>query len=238
MPLTIRAPTFNELSGLSDLCFRSKAVWGYDEKFMEACRGELSFEPRDLELTPIAVAELNGKPIGVAQVKVVDGEADLLKLFVEPSALRSGTGKALLVWATDVAKKLGATRLTIDADPDAAPFYRRMGAYDVGQAPFGSVPGRMLPKLVMNLSLRTSLQVRNCEGLRSAPGDRQGVEGAVPYDEGVAIHIGPEPCADVRKGAGEASAGECTGQPLNRERPIILGAGTVPNVEGQTHGRL
>jgi len=60
---------------------------------MEACRGELSFEPRDLELTPIAVAELNGKSIGVAQIRVVDGEADLLKLFVEPKALRSGTGR-------------------------------------------------------------------------------------------------------------------------------------------------
>lgn len=151
MPLTIRAATIDELSGLSDLCFRSKAVWGYDEKFMEACRGELSFEPRDLELTHIAVAEHDGKPIGVAQVEVVDAEADLLKLFVEPSALRSGTGKALLVWATDVATKLGAKRLTIDADPDAAPFYRRMGAYDVGQAPSGSVPGRMLPKLAINL---------------------------------------------------------------------------------------
>jgi hypothetical protein len=58
----------------------------------------------------------------------------------------------------------------------------------------------------------------------------------VPYGEGVAIHIGPEPCADVRKGAGEASARECTGQPLNRERPIIPGADTVPNVEGHTHG--
>jgi GNAT superfamily N-acetyltransferase len=130
LPLTIRAPTIDELSSLSDLCFRSKAVWGYDEH--------------------------NGKPIGVAQVKVVDGEADLLKLFVEPSALRSGTGKALLVWVTDVAKKLGATRLTIDADPDAAPFYRRMGAYDVGEAPSGSVPGRMLPKLAMNLSVHNA----------------------------------------------------------------------------------
>jgi GNAT superfamily N-acetyltransferase len=96
-------------------------------------------------------AEHDGKPIGVAQLKVVDGEADLLKLFVEPSALRSGTGKALLAWATEVAKKLGATRLTIESDPDAAPFYRRMGAYDVGQAPSGSVTGRMLPKLAMNL---------------------------------------------------------------------------------------
>ena len=151
MPLTIRAATIEELSGLSDLCFRSKAVWGYDEEFMEACRRELSFEPRDLELTPIAVAEHDGKPIGVAQVKVINDEADLMKLFVEPGALRRGTGKALLVWATDIAKKLGATRLTIDADPDAAPFYRRLGAYDIGQASSGSVPGRMLPKLAINL---------------------------------------------------------------------------------------
>jgi len=29
-------------------------------------------------------------------------------------------------------EKLGATRLTIDADPEAAPFYRSMAAYDVG----------------------------------------------------------------------------------------------------------
>ncbi len=88
MPLTIRPPTVDELSGLSDLCFRSKAIWGYDEEFMKACRGELSLEPRDLELTSIAVAEHGGKPIGVAQLKVVDDEADLLKLFVDPNALR------------------------------------------------------------------------------------------------------------------------------------------------------
>lgn len=151
MPLTMRAATVEELSGLSDLCFRSKAVWGYDDEFMEACRRELSFGPRDLEFTSIGVAERDGKAIGVAQVNVINGEANLMKLFVEPGALHRGAGKALLVWATDVAKKLGATRLTIDADPDAAPFYRRMGAYDVGQAPSGSVPGRMLPRLAMKL---------------------------------------------------------------------------------------
>jgi N-acetylglutamate synthase-like GNAT family acetyltransferase len=104
-----------------------------------------------LEFTSIGVAERDGKAIGVAQVNVINGEANLMKLFVEPGALHRGAGKALLVWATDVAKKLGATRLTIDADPDAAPFYRRMGAYDVGQAPSGSVPGRMLPRLAMKL---------------------------------------------------------------------------------------
>lgn len=40
----------------------------------------------------------------------------------------------------------------------------------------------------------------------------------VHYDEGVAIHIGPEPCVGIREGVGEASAGECIGQPLSRER--------------------
>ena len=40
----------------------------------------------------------------------------------------------------------------------------------------------------------------------------------VRCDEGVATHIGPEPCAVAREGAGEASAGECAGQPLSRDR--------------------
>ena len=35
--------------------------------------------------------------------------------------------------------------------------------------------------------------------------------------EGVAIHTGPEPCVGIREDADEASAGECTGQPLSRE---------------------
>jgi hypothetical protein len=72
-------------------------------------------------------------------------------------------------------------------------------------------------------------------GVRRETGKEYRVQ--VPYGEGVALHIGPEPCADVRKGVGEASAGERTGQPLNGERPIIPGADTVPNVEGHTQGR-
>jgi hypothetical protein len=43
----------------------------------------------------------------------------------------------------------------------------------------------------------------------------------VPYDEGVANHIGPESCAAVREGRGEALTGECTGQPLSRERVLF-----------------
>ena len=53
----------------------------------------------------------------------------------------------------------------------------------------------------------------------------------VRHDEGVAIHIGPEPCIAGREASGEASAGEGTGQPLSRDRNI-LGADAVEIAEG------
>jgi hypothetical protein len=45
----------------------------------------------------------------------------------------------------------------------------------------------------------------------------------VRHDEGVANRIGPEPCAGSREGAGEASVGECIGQPWSRERGTSRG---------------
>jgi hypothetical protein len=58
----------------------------------------------------------------------------------------------------------------------------------------------------------------------------------VRYDEGVAIHIGPEPCGDIREDGGEASAGECAGQPLSPENHDIPDADAVNYVEGKTSG--
>ena len=57
----------------------------------------------------------------------------------------------------------------------------------------------------------------------------------VRCDEGVATHIGPEPCAVAREGAGEASAGENIGQPLSRDRKIVPGADDVTWCGRQTY---
>ena len=58
----------------------------------------------------------------------------------------------------------------------------------------------------------------------------------VHYDEGVANHIGPEPCAVVRKGASEASVGERIGQPLSLENYVLLGRRRVTH-RGRQHIR-
>jgi hypothetical protein len=60
----------------------------------------------------------------------------------------------------------------------------------------------------------------------------------VRYDEGIANHIGPEPCAGIREGVGEASVGDRIGQPLSREIDVISGAHAVLLVEGNTAGRV
>jgi GNAT superfamily N-acetyltransferase len=151
LSLIIRLPALEELPAISALCFRSKAVWGYDDGFMEACRKELSIEPCDLQSTSIAIAERESRIVGVAQTRIVGSEADLLKLFVEPTALRGGIGGTLLRWVIDLAARQGANRLVIESEPEAAPFYRRMGAQAAGLAPSGPIAGRMLPRLVMDL---------------------------------------------------------------------------------------
>jgi hypothetical protein len=59
----------------------------------------------------------------------------------------------------------------------------------------------------------------------------------VHYDEGIAIHIGPKPCAGLREEVGEASVGERIGQPLSRERRTLPDADAVELAEGKTSGR-
>ncbi len=58
----------------------------------------------------------------------------------------------------------------------------------------------------------------------------------VHYDEDVASHVGPKPCGVIREDGGEASAGECAGQPLSRERMFIPSANAVNWVEGNMDG--
>ena len=147
----------DELPNLLELCLRSKAVWGYDDAFMTACRTELALHPDELLSTHLQVAERHTTVVGLAQVKVAGKDADLLKLFVEPAQLRSGVGRLLFKWAAARARGLGAVRMIIEADPGAAPFYERMGARYAGFASSKSIPGRMLPRMQMELEEQAGL---------------------------------------------------------------------------------
>ena len=144
----------DQLPDLSDLCLRSKAVWGYDDAFMTACRSELTLRSDELRSTHLQVAQRDTGVVGLAQVKIIGVDAELLKLFVEPAELKSGVGRLLFEWATARARDLGAIKMVIEADPGAAPFYERMGAREVGFTASPSIAGRMLPRLQMEFARR------------------------------------------------------------------------------------
>ena len=151
----IRSARVEEAAALSDLCVRSKAVWGYDDSFMALAHGVLQVGVRQIAAGDVWVATTDdGSLAGVAAL--APGEQpdtlDLDKLFVEPRHIRAGFGRALLDHATREAKRRGATRLTILADPYAAPFYERNGARRIGEAPSDAIPGRMVPSYEMTLA--------------------------------------------------------------------------------------
>ncbi|RVT85888.1 N-acetyltransferase [Rhodobacteraceae bacterium CCMM004] len=147
----MRAARPEECAALTDLCLRSKAHCGYDAAFMDACRAELAVTPAILAAGPVQVIEAEGRPVAMAQVVVTGRRAGLHKMFVDPAHMGRGHGRALVDWARATARAAGAVEMDIEADPCAAPFYERMGARVVGDVPSGSIPGRRLPLLVLDL---------------------------------------------------------------------------------------
>ncbi|MGM4962332.1 GNAT family N-acetyltransferase [Tardiphaga sp. 1201_B9_N1_1] len=149
--LTLRGAHPDEAAALTELCLRSKAVWGYDAAFMAACRDELTLTPETFGSSLLQVAVRDGRVIGMVQVGIAGEVAQLDRLFVEPDQLRSGAGRILLDWAKAAARQVGAVVMIIEADPGAAGFYRREGAVDAGTVASGSIPGRCIPKLSLAL---------------------------------------------------------------------------------------
>ncbi|WP_433380096.1 GNAT family N-acetyltransferase [Streptosporangium sp. CA-115845] len=149
--MLIRAARVVEADLLSELAVRSKAHWGYDEAFMAVCRDELAISASEVEKLRTTVAEHNGRVLGFATLEGNPPEGALGMLFVEPDAIGQGIGRRLFEHAVAAAADLGFARLTIDADPNAEPFYLAMGATRIGATPSGSIPGRLLPLLAITI---------------------------------------------------------------------------------------
>ncbi|WP_232792640.1 GNAT family N-acetyltransferase [Actinacidiphila yeochonensis] len=150
-PFVIRPARRDEAGALSALALRSKAHWGYDEAFMAACRDELTLTEEAAADSFVAVTEEDGTVLGFTTLGGAPPEGELAMMFVEPHAMGRGVGRRLFAHVAAAARAAGFTRLTIDADPAAEPFYRAMGAVRIGSTPSGSIPGRTLPLLELTL---------------------------------------------------------------------------------------
>jgi GNAT superfamily N-acetyltransferase len=146
----LRAARPEEAARISDLALRSKAHWGYDAAFLEACRAELTWTAEQCGSGDVVVAERDGSLVGFYAL----GDGELDACFVDPAAIGSGVGGVLLAGALEAARRRGWATLRLDADPGAEGFYLRYGARRVGVSASGSVPGRVLPRLEFALDCR------------------------------------------------------------------------------------
>ena len=147
--VAIRSACPDEAGKLTDIAFRSKASHGYDLAFMEACRKELTVSLADFARRLLWIAEDgNGRLLGFAGLwPVENGVAEVDPVYVDPPYKGMGVGQALWAQLESQARLDGAKKLGLDSDPHAVGFYSRMGCRVVGEAPSGSIPGRMLPRM-------------------------------------------------------------------------------------------
>jgi GNAT superfamily N-acetyltransferase len=129
----IRPATLEEVPYLHALTGRSALHWGYEPEFLD-------WEPESIAVTPeffaratIYVLEEDGRVVGYYALVGGPPEVALDKLFVEPDRIGAGFGKRLWRHAVATARKMGATVMTLYSDPNAAPFYRAMGAEWMGE---------------------------------------------------------------------------------------------------------
>jgi GNAT superfamily N-acetyltransferase len=78
-----------------------------------------------------------------------DQELDLF--FTSNEAQGTGLGRRLFAHMAQRARALGAARVVISSNPEAAGFYRRMGAVEVGISPAGDGISWERPKLELRL---------------------------------------------------------------------------------------
>ncbi|NMB91034.1 MAG: GNAT family N-acetyltransferase [Chloroflexi bacterium] len=137
---------------LSRIAFEAKGHWGYSQEWMESWRTSLTIDPEYILANPVY---LGRDPGGVCGFYALTGESPALTLdhlWMDPTRMGQGYGRALFEHAVQRARELGAARLDIQADPHAEGFYLHMGAQRCGEMKYRlGGQERVLPLLVYSV---------------------------------------------------------------------------------------
>jgi len=133
--MTIVPATADAAEALTEIAVAAKSHWDYPPGWLNRWRQELTITPRYLAEHTAFTAVLDGRMAGFYALHLADREALLDHLWVRPSCMRQGVGRALFEHAEATAQKGGASCLKITGDPHAEEFYLRMGAKLYGRLP-------------------------------------------------------------------------------------------------------
>ena len=137
-----------DADALTKIAFAAKRHWGYPERWIQGWREILTMRPEFITANVAYCAIEENHAVGFYVLTTEDDGLHLDHLWIVPAAMGRGIGGALFQHATAQARDLGFASIKIEADPNAAAFYERMGAVRVG-INIGEVEGerRQLPLL-------------------------------------------------------------------------------------------
>ena len=143
----IRSASPDDANTLTQIALDAKRHWGYPEHWIQHWQADLTVTPEFIRDNHVYVFEREGEIRGFYALCVNGDKAELEHLWVTPALIGSGIGKELFLDAMERAATLEVREIEISADPNAAGFYERMGASQVGESD-GTMDGqvRKLPR--------------------------------------------------------------------------------------------
>lgn len=144
----IRRGAPDDARRLSAIARAAKAHWGYPAEWLAVWEDALTLSPEYVSRHTVFVAE-TGEAVGFCALEHHRGAWSLEHLWVDPAHHGRGAGAALVRRALDEVRARGPGTVTVVSDPQAAPFYLRLGARPAGTvpAPMPGAPARELPVL-------------------------------------------------------------------------------------------
>lgn len=144
----IRRASLEEAGKLTQIALDAKRHWGYPEHWIRHWEADLTISSDFIRDNEVYVAEREGEVRGFYALIVSGNKAELEHMWVTPQLIGTGLGKELFLDAMDRAATLEVREIEISADPNAAGFYERMGASQIGESD-ASIDGqeRKLPRL-------------------------------------------------------------------------------------------
>ena len=142
-----------DAGALGRVAFAAKGHWGYPGRWMELWRPGLEVSPAFVRDNEVYVAVSGGEAVGLYALVGGGRRLDLEHLWVLPARIGTGLGRRLFGHAMRRAHELGARTVTIESDPNAEGFYRKMGARRTGENVY-DLEGeeRALPVMVVELA--------------------------------------------------------------------------------------
>ena len=131
--MTIRRALPEEATALTQIALDAKRYWGYPEHWIKHWESDLTITSDFIRDNHVYVADENSEIRGFYALCISGDKAELEHMWVTPACIGTGIGKELFLDAMERAAALNVRGVELTADPNAAGFYQRMGALQIGE---------------------------------------------------------------------------------------------------------